>query len=193
MEDCRWFHVADHALLPLGTTTAGKPILEGVGELRSRQQGEGVVQHANRESHLYHEARGRLMTIACAAASFEPVVHTLATPSPLPPSLSLSLSTCIDNFYPPIVDLWLNPRCPGRPIVWLCYFATRAYDLALFTRLPTFVDLFQNAFSIRPIKSFRQLRAVSTVPSINVFISLWIFLRHFGWEHAIVLRHLLRF
>lgn len=110
-----------------------------------------------------------------------------------PPSLSLSLSTCIDNFYPPIVDLWLNPRCPGRPIVWLCYFATRAYDLALFTRLPTFVDLFHNAFSIRPIKSFRQLRAVSTVPSINVFISLWIFLRHFGWEHAIVLRHLLRF
>lgn len=89
--DCRWFHVADHALLPLGTTTAGKPILKGVGELRSRQQGEGVVQHANRESHLYHEARGRLMTIACAAASFEPVVHTLATPSPLPP-LPLSLS-----------------------------------------------------------------------------------------------------
>ena len=71
--------MVDHGLLPpLGPPRPGGyvDLLQGVGELRSRQQGEGVVQHANRKSHLYHEARGRRVTIACTA-SFELVVHTL--------------------------------------------------------------------------------------------------------------------
>lgn len=77
---------------PFGTLSASKGWVPRRG-VKARRGAGGVAQHANRKSHLYHEARAPRplrRSIACAA-SFEAVVHTL------PPSVP----TCIDNFYPP--------------------------------------------------------------------------------------------